>query len=80
MVKSGLEFTLKFAKPLQIPANLKKFLNPFCFAYTLGLLPCLYKAKWQNIAGSKKFFMLTCQANSALMIRFLALDSSNICC
>ena len=35
--------------------SLKKFLNPFCFAFTLGLLPHL-KAKWQNIAGSKKFF------------------------
>ena len=34
---------------------LKKFLNLFCFACTLGLLP-LHKAKWQNIAGSKNFF------------------------
>ena len=38
--------------------NLKKFLNPFCFACTLGLLPCqMSTAKWQNIAGSKNFFI-----------------------
>ena len=37
--------------------TVKKFLNPFCFICTLGLLPCL-KAKWQNIAGSKKIFIL----------------------
>ena len=32
---------------IAIGACLKKFLNPFCFACTLGLLPCLplYKAK-----------------------------------
>ena len=29
---------------------LKKFLNPFCFACTLGLLPC-YKAKRVQLNG-----------------------------
>ena len=30
---------------------LKKFLNPFCFASTLGLLPCLCRCKkcWQTL-------------------------------
>ena len=27
------------------PPQVKKFLNPFCFACALGLLPCLHKAK-----------------------------------
>ena len=30
---------------LILPQILKKFLNPFCFACALGLLPCLHKAK-----------------------------------
>ena len=41
---------------------LKKFLNPFVlhvpwvfYLAFVGTLP-LHKAKWQNIAGSKKFF------------------------
>jgi hypothetical protein len=40
----------------------KEIHDPFCFACTLGLLPCtspqsqMSTAKWQNIAGSKKFF------------------------
>ena len=34
--------------------RLKKFLDPFCFACTLGLLPCslpLHKAKWVQLNG-----------------------------
>ena len=46
-VKSKLSFTA---------LSIKKFLNPFCFACTLGLLPKISTAKWQNIAGSKNFF------------------------
>ena len=44
--------------------TVKKFLNPFCFACTLVLLP-LHKAKWVQlmakhcIAGSKNFFTKT---------------------
>ena len=37
-----------------IRSILKKFLNPFYWVFYLALP--LHKAKWQNIAGSKKFF------------------------
>ena len=34
-----------------IRSSLNKFLNSFRLACTLGLLPCLYKAKWEQLNG-----------------------------
>ena len=61
---NGANFFLK--KPSiksKLGSLLKKFLNPFCFACSLGLLSCLTSpqsymstAECQNIASSKELF------------------------
>ena len=58
-------------------SGIKKFLNPFCFACTFGLLPYLSTkctAKWQNIAGPKKFFNLVLIVNWVLSQTFFEIE------
>ena len=44
---------------LKMFLSLKKFWNPFCFACTLGLLPCLlHKAKWVQLINGKTLQVL----------------------
>ena len=70
-----------FSCPLvQIQAQLKKFVNPFCFACTLGLLPCL-KAKWVQLNGKTLQVLKTSLSKAtyvaALSLRVMWLESLN---
>ena len=47
-IKIRIRTRIRFRIRIKIRFRLKKFLNPFCFACTLGLLPCLCRSTKLN--------------------------------
>ena len=60
-IKSHRRSFIELRSFLQQPlvSRLKKFLDPFSFSCTLGLLPCLlHKAKWVQLINGKRLQVL----------------------